>query len=244
MMDRLKRRLLALLRAAFSVAVALAVLAGFLVFYDNSPLPDAWNPRVPLEVRDPVTPVTSWKLKQALSGGEQCLAALDNAAEFTPMADFEHSAQCHIRSQVALQGVAQAQVSEVNTRCQIALRMAMWMEHGIAPAAERHFGQGVARVHHLSSYNCRQIRTSSGTVARMSTHATADAIDITGFTLENGRKITLLQDWDGNDPAASAFLRDVRDSACDWFRVTLGPDYNALHADHFHLQHTGWGSCR
>ena len=78
----------------------------------------------------------------------------------------------------------------------------------------------------------------------MSTHATADAIDITGFTLEDGRKITLLEGWDSEDPAVSGFLRDVRDSACDWFRVTLGPDYNALHADHFHLQNTGWGACR
>ena len=77
----------------------------------------------------------------------------------------------------------------------------------------------------------------------MSTHATADAIDVSGFVLRDGTRVRLKQDWDGS-PARMAFLRDVQESACNWFRVTLGPEYNALHADHFHLQHTGWGLCR
>lgn len=244
MMDTIKRRLWNILRAAFSVVLALAAIGAFLTFYPDTPLPDAWNPAKPLDVRAPVNPMTRWKMQSALVQGDQCLAALDAAATFRSLPDLEQSAQCHIRTQVALRGVVGAKLSEVNTRCQVALRMAMWVQHGIEPAAQKHFGQSVSRVHHLSSYNCRQIRTSSGTAPRMSTHATADSIDITGFTLSGGRKITLLQDWSGSDAAAAAFLRDVRDSACDWFRVTLGPDYNALHADHFHLQHTGWGSCR
>jgi hypothetical protein len=77
----------------------------------------------------------------------------------------------------------------------------------------------------------------------MSTHATADAIDVSGFRFSNGKQINLQQDWDGSGPEA-AFLRAARDGACDWFRVTLSPEYNNLHADHFHLQSTGWGLCR
>ncbi|MEO1365313.1 MAG: extensin family protein, partial [Pseudomonadota bacterium] len=92
-------------------------------------------------------------------------------------------------------------------------------------------------------YNCRQMRTSSGTATRMSTHATADSIDISGVTLSDGRSLRLINGWPAAD-ARAPFFRDLRDSACMWFRVTLGPDYNRLHADHFHLQHTGWGLCR
>lgn len=77
----------------------------------------------------------------------------------------------------------------------------------------------------------------------MSTHATADAIDITGFGLADGREISLIDDWDGDD-AKAAFLRAARESACRWFVTVLSPDYNALHADHFHLQSKGWGACR
>jgi hypothetical protein len=77
----------------------------------------------------------------------------------------------------------------------------------------------------------------------MSSHATADAIDVSGFVLGTGHHITLLRNWE-DPPQHSDFLHDVWDSACRWFRVTLSPEYNALHADHFHLQHTGWGLCR
>jgi len=77
----------------------------------------------------------------------------------------------------------------------------------------------------------------------MSTHATADAIDISGFDLADGTRVRLRADW-GGVGAKSAFLRAVRDGACDWFDLTLSPDYNILHADHFHLQSRGWGLCR
>ena len=77
----------------------------------------------------------------------------------------------------------------------------------------------------------------------MSTHATADAVDITGFRFADGRQLRLISDWDSSGRDA-AFLRAARDGACDWFGLTLSPDFNALHADHFHLQARGWGGCR
>jgi len=77
----------------------------------------------------------------------------------------------------------------------------------------------------------------------MSLHATAEAIDIGGFELTNGRRISLLADWNGEQDAQS-FLREAKNGACKWFATTLGPDYNSLHADHFHLQSRGWGLCR
>jgi len=239
MLKSWKRRLLALIQAAFSVAILLAGLAVFLVVYPDSPLPEEWNPNTSLVVTEPVTLLTRWKLVRALGDGEACVEALQTAGEFTAKPDFEHSAQCHIRDQVALRGLGGAAFREVETRCQVALRTAMWLEHGIKPAAQLHFGQGIARVAHQSSYSCRPIRNST----RISTHASADAIDIRGFELTDGRRITLLDGWNSADEATSAFLRETRDTACDWFRVVLGPDYNRLHADHFHLQHTGWGLC-
>ncbi|RZL73462.1 MAG: extensin, partial [Sphingomonas sp.] len=56
------------------------------------------------------------------------------------------------------------------------------------------------------------------------------------------------RDWKGDDPKA-AFLRDVRDGACQLFATTLSPDYNAAHADHLHLDQAnrgsmGWRACR
>ncbi|MEP5731291.1 MAG: extensin family protein [Sulfitobacter sp.] len=209
----------------------------------ETPLPDAWNPTKPLHVTHEYTPLTQWKLTRALNDRQACLAALGTGAQITSLPDFGASAQCHIKPQVRLSAVGQSSLNPVNTRCQTALRMAMWEHHGIQPAAQAHLGAAVGRVAHFSSYSCRAIRTPKGSTTRMSTHATADAIDVSGFILDDGREISLKRDWNG-DATTAAFLRDVRDSACEWFRVTLSPDYNTLHADHFHLQHTGWGLCR
>ena len=40
------------------------------------------------------------------------------------------------------------------------------------------------------------------------------------------------------------FLRQVRDGACHGFSVVLGPDYNAAHRDHFHLDRGHYRVCR
>ena len=113
----------------------------------------------------------------------------------------------------------------------------------LQPAAHVHFDAELDRIDHIGSYNCRPLRTSSGESGRWSTHATADAIDVSGFRFSDGTRLRLIDDWDAGG-AAQSFLTQARDGACDWFRATLSPDYNSLHADHFHLQSRGWGLCR
>lgn len=76
----------------------------------------------------------------------------------------------------------------------------------------------------------------------MSTHATARAVDVSGFVLEDGTLVDLRQHWNEGGPR-SVFLREAQQSACDMFGLVLGPEYNALHADHFHIQLDGLG-CR
>lgn len=230
--------------AVFSLALIGAIVGGLLaVFHPNTPLPDGWNPTKPLAVSDTVTPLTSWKLRSALNDPAQCLATLDTAARASEMPPFEVSDACHIRNRVTLSGVGAARIDPVDTSCAIALRMAMWEHHGLQPAARTILGSEATIIRQIGSYNCRQIRTTQGPSSRWSTHATADAIDITGFDFADGRRIRLISDWD-DGTAEAMFLRSARDSACKWFATTLSPDYNSLHADHFHLQSRGWGACR
>ncbi|MDP1565718.1 MAG: extensin family protein [Polaromonas sp.] len=82
-----------------------------------------------------------------------------------------------------------------------------------------------------------------------SQHATADALDIAGFTLANGRSISVLRQWQADEAAAVAapdalFLKEAHRGACRYFKGVLGPDYNAAHKDHFHLETGGYGICR
>ncbi len=213
------------------------------LMHPGTPLPEAWNPTKPLHISDPVTPLTGWKLNRTAASGATCLAALDGHAALQSMADLEATSQCHIRDRIDLRGVGQARLAAVETRCAIALRMAMWERHSLQPAAQDLLGTDLTGIDHFGSYSCRAMRTGAGPSSRMSTHATADAIDIAGFRFADGRSVRLLSGWDG-DSAEATFLRAARDGACDWFNLTLSPDYNRLHADHFHLQSTGWGLCR
>ena len=71
------------------------------------------------------------------------------------------------------------------------------------------------------------------------------SIDIAAFVLEDGARVTVLGDWNG-DAADAAFLRTVRDGACPLFATVLSPDYNDAHRDHFHFDQAGRysGVCR
>ena len=49
------------------------------------------------------------------------------------------------------------------------------------------------------------------------------------------------------DPSGRRILYvgvDLATSACEVFGEVLGPDYNALHANHFHLDEAEWVMCR
>jgi hypothetical protein len=73
-------------------------------------------------------------------------------------------------------------------------------------------------------------------------------VDILGFRLADGTRVSVLRDWPGEGPKA-AFLREARDGACKLFATVLSPDYNRAHADHLHFDQAqsgrvGWGLCR
>lgn len=76
----------------------------------------------------------------------------------------------------------------------------------------------------------------------MSEHATANAFDLAGYRLDNGRDISLKAGWNGPG-AQREFLRDLRIRACLLFNLVLSPDFNADHADHFHLDMGLYRAC-
>ena len=223
---------------------ALVVLVAGLVFIPGSPLPDAWNPRKPLVATAKSNFLTPSKLRFAISDFNSCQQALvDLGVKFKAMPDKVVSEKCHIMDQVQITQLSQAKISPLKTTCGTALRLAMWEYHWVQPTALETLGQSVAKVHQIGSYNCRAIRSMNGSTDRMSEHATANAVDISGFHLANGKRITLLNNWDGSEREQS-FMRDIRNGGCAYFRITLSPEYNALHADHFHFDQGRWTSCR
>ncbi len=224
-------------------AAVIGSAAAFLVWHSESPLPDEWNPTKPLKVDAPLSALTGWKLRRAVQSEAACLAALEEEGVTSQPPLVDQNPLCGINPRVIVARVGQASLRPVETTCSIALRLAMWERHGLQPAARDILGARLVRIEHQSSFVCREIRTPSGSSGRMSTHATGEAIDVRAFIMSDGREVSLLMDWNSNSSEAD-FLRAARNSSCTWFATTLGPDYNSLHADHFHLQSRGWGLCR
>lgn len=241
-------RILHLVASLFFTAATLMIVVGgggwWLLSHPQTPIPAHWNPLRDLSVTAPVTPVTSYQLTRALADDALCRATLSDAGvTFDAMEDLTIDQNCGIVGRGLLSGLTSARVDPVETSCSTTLRLAMWEHHVVLPAARDAFGSGVARLRHIGSYNCRRMRTAQGENSGWSSHARADSIDIIGLELTDGRHLTLLEDWRGTGSKA-LFLRHIWRGACDWFRVVLGPDFNLLHADHFHLQGPGWGYCR
>ena len=117
-------------------------------------------------------------------------------------------------------------------RCPMILPVDRWVEHVVDPAARMHFGAPLAEVRVAASYGCRPMNHQSG--GRLSEHGHANALDVSGFLLADGRRIDVQSGWWG-DPRERDFLRAVHRGACGEFTTVLGPDYDRLHRDHFHL---------
>jgi hypothetical protein len=70
--------------------------------------------------------------------------------------------------------------------------------------------------------------------ARLSEHGHANAVDISAFVLADGRRVDVKSGWWGGE-GERAFLRAAHGGGCEIFTTVLGPNYDANHRDHFHL---------
>jgi hypothetical protein len=207
-------------------------------------VPPHYDPWARLDLRAEPDWLTGFRLSRLARDPEQCRAALgETGLRFTPLPDRESTENC------ALHGVVRVARSDISfssgfiATCGLAAAWTLFETNALQPAAERHFGQKVVRVEHLGTYACRNVY--GRTEGRRSEHASANAIDLAAFVLADGTRIGVLNDWETKaDGRKAAFLRDVRDGACRFFDVVLGPDYNEAHRNHFHLDMGAFRSCR
>ncbi|MFN3350146.1 MAG: extensin family protein [Pseudorhodoplanes sp.] len=116
--------------------------------------------------------------------------------------------------------------------CPMVSALDRWIIEAVQPAARRWFRQPVVEIRQISAYSCRGMNAQPG--ARISEHAFGNALDISAFTLADGRRITVKNGWRGS-PEEQGFLRDVQGAACDMFNTVLAPGSNRFHYDHFHF---------
>lgn len=238
---------------AGALFVLLVAFAAWALHSGAIRVPDAWNPWAPLRIDETPNLLTGVKLARASADREACREALGQAGmRMVALPDRETGAGCGFDNAFRIERTRVGVGEPFSLSCPAALSLAMWERHALQQAADAHLGSPVVRIEHLGSYACRNVYGADD--RRRSQHATADALDIAGFVLEDGRRIRVLADWEaapavesptGNGGSAeAAFLRAVRDGACPWFDAVLGPDYNAAHADHFHFDRGRARICR
>ena len=115
--------------------------------------------------------------------------------------------------------------------CRLASALQLYTLHLNAMAALL-LGTSIARIDQIGTYECRWAIGLNQDWP--SEHARANAIDIAGFEMADGTKVSVKRDWHADTPQGR-FLAAARADACRIFQAVLTPNYNAAHADHLHL---------
>jgi hypothetical protein len=174
-----------------------------------------------------------------------CFADLSRiGVRYSPLPDRDFGGGCQVIGAVQLIDIGLPVTGIKGMRCGLARAFIGWARSGVAPAAHQILGSDVVKIDTMGTYACRNTVGTSAATTRLSGHATANAVDISGFVLADGRRITIQQDWHSADATVENFLRTIRASACKRFGTVLSPDYNAVHYNHLHLEDDRANFCR
>jgi hypothetical protein len=220
-----------------------AVCAAALALLVDRAVPPQHLPWKPLRMDDPIGRATAWKIARLEDDPVRCLALLDEAGVRTRrVPDRNDGGFCVVENAVQIEGgLTPLAPKGLVMRCPVAVGLALWDRQVLRPAARRELGADTIRIDSFGTYACRRMyHARTGPPSR---HARAAAIDVSGVRLSDGRRISVVRNWRGTGPEAR-FLRSAHDGACEVFGTTLGPEYNAAHRDHLHLDTGPLELCR
>ncbi len=164
---------------------------------------------------------------------QTCLKTLKTSeVGFSPLPDKLYGGGCKTIDTVKLMSFATEASNLGPMTCPLAASFAAWAKYAVRPAAKQILGSDVVRIETMGTYSCRNI--NGGRSGKLSEHAIGNAVDVSGFELKDGRRVSVLAGWRGKE-AERTFLRRLHESACKRFGTVLGPDYNAAHANHLHF---------
>ena len=138
---------------------------------------------------------------------------------------------CGVENAVRISSVSGIGLSVKSTMdCGTARALKTWVDGSAKPALSRK-GGGLREIKVAAHYACR--RRNNAKTGKISEHGKGRAIDISGFTLNDGSNITVLKGW--NAASTRKAMRKMHADACGPFGTVLGPKANKFHLDHFHF---------
>jgi hypothetical protein len=165
---------------------------------------------VPVASPDPVNPepATVWTDADVAAALKECLRLLAPANAEIEVNTAMRKGQCGTPAPILLKSIgANPKLTfqpAVEINCQMAVALGEWAADTLQPAARETYSSEVKSVVGASGYSCRNRYGAAN--ERLSEHALANAIDIGGFALANGRSIKVSAGWGATtrDRAAAA----------------------------------------
>lgn len=208
------------------------------------------SPAVAEESAPPEPLLDTWSLN-AREDGDACRADLKAAGfKFSPLPDQKAVDKngCGIPHGVIVMKGPTGIVYDppIMVDCTMARALSS-IEKIVQEEAETNLHSKIARIANLGAFACRPRNYRKG--ASLSAHAFGSAVDIAAFHPVKGTPAIVLRDYPDNPrPHAAAqddrrrFLRAVfqRFRREGDLTYAVGPDFNAIHHNHFHLDRGGW----
>ncbi len=218
-----------------------------IIKHNWSKIPPHWNPWAPLTINQPINLITKWKLNNLKQNPDECLQILSEVypkdINYKSLRDYTPVEGCPLTNVIKIKNTGVKFNREFILSCPLTVAWLMFEQQSLQPLAKEVFGKSVDKINHYGSFACRNINNS--VVGKKSEHATASALDIAGLKLSDGRTVSVLKHWDNeNEAEKSDFLFQFKDGACKFFGTVLGPEYNSLHANHFHIDSKNTLICR
>jgi hypothetical protein len=211
-------------------------------FYANQDLfPPNSLPWKPVVLDAPPRWLAHWQLYRLKHDREQCRSVLGTASRIavTPLKDRRIDDRCGFDNVMRTDVTPIAFSPKLTATCGLTAAL-YWYQQQLAPIAQQQMHGNLVSISQLGTFSCRNVNGEID--GNRSEHATANAIDIASFHFADGRTVSVLRDY-GKPTPAGHFLDAAHDKACSLFDVVLGPNYNRLHANHFHLDMGHYGIC-
>ncbi len=148
-----------------------------------------------------------------------------------------HDGQCGTTSPLSLEAISANGRSipltqPIITDCGMATALPGWLS-AVDTYADVHEHTRIKAVDLGNGYECRNVDNLP--TGGLSDHAFADATDLMGFTLDDGRKIAIAPGFNGSEAQGHDILHFARDAACTAFTTVLSPDADGFHQNNMHM---------
>lgn len=158
--------------------------------------PPAGEQTTPTASAGIATKPDGWTDAQIRAALEDCLRLIGPISAEIDVAPAPKEGACGTPAALVVRAVGTPRVElhpPATMNCRMAAALHTWVSSVVQPAAIETFGNPVTRLNGTSAYVCRPRNGVPG--EKLSEHAFANAVDVSGFGWADGREITVLAGW-------------------------------------------------